>query len=467
MVKPSRVKPRLEFIPSRFNPWVMRLSYLSLPLLRRVRLRSWLPAGISRVDCENLKVLADCYRQFQAGEMRLLLAFRHCEVDDPLCIGHAFSQVSGVAQEHGWQVPSPVHSHFLYDRGMPLWAGRWLGWYFSRMGGIPVHRGRKLDLTALKAARKLLLEGQFPLSIAPEGATNGHSEIVSPLEPGAAQLAFWGVEDLQWAQRSLRMVMVPIGLQYHYPDPDWGALNRLLSQLEHDSGLAVKAFDQPGQVSNRAYYHRLVRLGQHLLKRMEQFYQRFYRNQFASLKPHDTSTETPAIAKRLGQVLEEALVVGENYFGLPSTGGLISRCRRLEEAGWSYIYREDIDAPDSLPPLDRGLADWIAEEASLHMRHMRLVESFVAVTDGYLQENPSFERLSEISLILFDMVERVKGTKVPRRPRLGWRQATIRIGEPIDVSDRWSAYCQGRRAAKQEVERLTADLQTALEGLIR
>jgi len=32
----------------------------------------------------------------------------------------------------------------------------------------------------------------------------------------------------------------------------------------------------------------------------------------------------------------------EDYFGLQAQGSLIERCRRLEEAGWTYIYREDL-----------------------------------------------------------------------------------------------------------------------------
>jgi hypothetical protein len=67
----------------------------------------------------------------------------------------------------------------------------------------------------------------------------------------------------------------------------------------------------------------------------------------------------------------------------------------------------------------------MAEEATLHMRHMRLVESFVAVTGTYVKDKPTFERFAETTLILFDLVERVKGTRVPKRPQLGTRQAVI------------------------------------------
>jgi len=75
----------------------------------------------------------------------------------------------------------------LYERGMPLWAGACLvgcclGWGFH-------HRGKHLT-DGLRTARDLLANGKLPMTVAPEGGTNGHSEIVSPLEPGVAQLGF-------------------------------------------------------------------------------------------------------------------------------------------------------------------------------------------------------------------------------------------------------------------------------------
>jgi hypothetical protein len=461
------VKPRLEFIPPRYNPWVMRSAYALLPLLLRVRLRPWLPAGIWPVICPNPEVLVEGFEQFQAGKIRLILAFRHSQVDDPMCLSYLFSRIlPRTARDRGMTLQSPVHSHFMYDRGMPLWAGRWLGWYFARMGGIPVHRGRRLDLTAIKTVREYLVQGRFPFTIAPEGATNGHGEIVSPLEPGTAQIAFWTVEDLHKAGRGERVVLLPVGLRYFYPNPDWAALNRLMNQLEADCGLTVQSFNDPAAATIEDYYQRLLRLAQQLLTRMELFYQRFYHRQVVEHSAGVTGDSAAAIAQRLSQILEAALKVGEEFFGLPSTGSIITRCRRLEEAGWAYIYRDDIDTLQHLPPLEQGLADWIADEASLQMRHMRLVESLVAVSGSYVREDPSFERFAETTLILFDLVERIKGTRVPRRPQLGVRQAVITLGDPMDISQRWPDYAQSRRAAKAAVETLTADLQAAMEALI-
>ncbi len=462
-----RAQPKLDFIPPTFNPFMLRLVHWSLPILQRFRLLSWLPAGISPIEIVNGETLVNLYHQFQIGKIRLILAFRHCEVDDPLSGLYLFSRgMPKIARQQAIPLQSPIHSHFMYDRGMTIWAGDWLGWLFAQMGGIPVHRGKNLDWQAIKKARELLINGKFPLVVAPEGATNGHSEIVSPLEPGVAQLAFWCVEDLAKANRIERVVVVPINIQYHYINPQWSKLDWLLSELEADCGLSQQAIDIAStKEPEKLYYPRLLRLGEYLLSEMERFYHRFYHRPLPDLSQDSISSEEN-LTVRLQKLLDVSLQIGEEYFGLKKKGNIIERCRRLEEAGWNYIYREDRAAFKNLSPLKRGLADWIAAEADLRMLHMRLVESFVAVTGTYIQDKPCFERFAETTLILFDAIARIKGNKNPRRPRLGWRKSKVTIGEPIAVSDRAIAYRQNRQGAKQAVAQLTQDLQTALNEMI-
>jgi hypothetical protein len=205
---------------------------------------------------------------------------------------------------------------------------------------------------------------------------------------------------------------------------------------------------------------------------MEDYYSRFY-HQKLSVKPSADSPVDPndvisneEFATRLSALLDAALNVAEQYFNLEPKGSVIDRCRRLEQAAWDYIYREDIKQPENLAPLDRGLADRIAEEATLRAWHMRIVESFVAVTGKYVQERPTAERFAETTLLMWDMVARIKGGSPFNRPKLGSQRAILTVGQPISVSTRWGDYQTNRRAAKQAVADLTQALQTALEAMI-
>ncbi|MBE9183431.1 1-acyl-sn-glycerol-3-phosphate acyltransferase [Microcoleus sp. LEGE 07076] len=472
-----QVQPPLEFIPPAYNPLVVRGTQQILPCWLRFR------TNISHIQAENVETLAELFHQFQNQKVRFLLAFRHPNSDDPYCLGQLiWKLVPQAARQKGIPLQFPVHSHFIYDRGIPLWAGAGVGWLYSRLGGTPIVRG-KIDRAGLRSARDLFTNSQFPIAAAPEGATNGHNEIVSPLEPGIAQMGFWCVEDLLKAGRTEKVLIVPIGIQYSYVNPPWQSLEKLLTQLEIDCGLTalertdianLDAENSAETDQNQKFqYLRLIRLGSHLLSVMEEFYTRFYHVSLQSkildstvLSQPETTGNYPdnqAMIARLTALLDAALQVAEQYFNLKPKGSLIDRCRRLEQAGWDYIYREDIKDIATLCPLERGLADRLAEEASLRMWHMRLVESFVSVTGRYVQEKLTAERLAETTLLLWDVLTRIKRGNPFGRPSLGKQQVQMTVGEPISVGDRWQAYQKGRRLAVAE---LTQDLQSALEAMI-
>jgi hypothetical protein len=421
----------------------------------------------------------DFFHQFQTGKIRFMLAFRHIEVDDPLCGLYLLSRlVPNAAKHQGVKLNYPLHTHFLYDRGMPLWGGQGLGLALSLMGGVSLHRGKHPDWLALRTARALMENGQLPLAVAPEGATNGHSEVLSPLEPGVAQLGFWCADDLAKVGRPETVWIIPVGLQYRYPNPNWQRLDWLINRLEVESGLSAwtsRHVDHDIQLQE--YNQRLLRLGTHLLTKLEAFYSHFHHCSLSEIKSasqesldallnESPDTLSDALNQRLHFLMENALKMAENYFGISSKGNYNDRCRRIEEAGWTYIYRQDLEHSSSLPHLDRGLADWVAEEASLHLLHMRLVESCVAVDARYTLEKPSFERFAETTLILFDLLARVRGDKLPGRPRLGMRHAHFTVGEPISVSDRYPAYQTNRTAARKAIAELTETLRQSLEFMI-
>jgi hypothetical protein len=454
-----QAQPPLEFIPPALNPLLLRFVHLFLP--------DWIrwKTPISQIEAENVEVLLDLYQQFQEGKIRFMLAFRHPKTEDPLCLAYLFSQlVPKVARQRGVQLQHPIHAHFIYDRGIPLWAGKHIGWLASHLGGTPIQRG-KADWTGLRSARDLYINGKFPMAAAPEGATNGLSEIVSPLEPGIAQMGFWCAEDLQKAKRDEKVLILPIGIKYSYVNQPWDNIANLLTELEAASGLSVNSTNNN---SFDVLYPRLLTLAEHLLSIMEQFYTRFYHQTLPDEKitNGEITDRNEALAYRLQAVMNISLFIAEQYFDLSSRGNWTDRCRRVEQAGWNYIFREDFKDIKSLSPIEKSLGDRIAEEAYFRMWHMRLVESFVAVSGIYIREQPTVERFAETTLILWDMVNKIKGNNPLPRPQLGKQQVKITVGTPISVSERYSGYKSSRVAGRQAVSELTSDLQQVLEDLV-
>ena len=470
---------KLEFIPPKYNVFVLKIFHLLLPIFLRFRLRPWLVAGITNIKVINAEILVELYEQFQKGKIRLIIAFRHPEIDDPLCLTYLLSRVvPKVAREKKIKLKYPIHSYFIYDRGMTIWGGNWLGWLFSKGGGIPIHRGKPLDRKALKTARDLLINGKFPLMIAPEGGNNLHSDIVSKLQLGVAQLGVWCVEDLFKENRTEEVLIVPINIQYKYIKNNWYKLDNLLCKLEKDSGLEIKIIKEYSNLEKikNLFYERLLILSDKILTSMENFYSCFYHVNISQVNILEIknceiemilSEENKYLANnvilRLDNLLHIALEVTEEYFKIKKKGSLIDRCRRLEEASWGYIYREDIKDFKNISSLDKNLAEWIANEAQLRVKHMRLVENFVAMTADYIREKPTFDRFTETSLILFDVMAKIKGEKIPKRPRLGKRITTLTIGKTISVKEYFNNENLSKRKRKQAVNNITYQLQKTLE----
>ncbi|MEN9222837.1 MAG: hypothetical protein Q6M04_10415, partial [Thermostichus sp. BF3_bins_97] len=367
-----------------------------------------------------------------------------------------------VAKQHGIRFRRRPHILFVYDRGLPLWLGSVARWGLPRLGGIPILRGR-LDRAGLKSSREQFVAGQYPLAVAPEGAVNGLSGFLNPLEPGAAQMGFWAVEDLQKAERPEQVLILPVGLRYHYLKDPSAALDNLLSRMEADCKLPPVKSAHVGQDYLLA---RIVRLGEHLIEVMQPFYERFYAPALPKSDTAKAPEGEPDLLARLQSVSDLALRVAEHHFGLQPQGDLIERRHRIEQAGWAWIYREDIADIPSLSALERGLANRVASEASFHLWHMRLVETLMVFAVRPVPEQPNLQGLAETALRLWSLLAWIKGENPvgTAPPSLGPRLARFSIGEPLSVSERWPAYQANRR---QAVQALTQDLQTEMERLVK
>lgn len=464
----TQAQPPLEFIPPQYTPWVLKFGRTVLP--------KWLPwkQDITHVELVNGKELVELFQQFQSGKSRFMLAFRHPSTNDPPCVAQAvWNEIPKAARKYGLTLQAPSHVHFVYDRGIPLWAGEAVGWLISHLGGTPIRRGR-LDTQGLRSIRELFASGPFPIAAAPEGGVNGHNEIVSPLEPGIAQFGFWCVDDLQKSDRAEDVFIVPLGIQYRFHTAPWQKLERLLTELETDSGInhpdsmMVTGLEDGAQLTadqESILYQRLHFLGEHLLNLMEDFYKTYYQQSLEMPSEPEGNTaweQKHSIAPRLQALLNAALTVAEQAFGMRAKGSLTDRCRRIEQASWDRIYREDLQDLESLPAVKRGLADLVAEDANLRIWHMHLVENFVSVTGKYVADNPTVERFADTLLLLWKMITQIKGESKPL-PKLGKKYALVTTGEPISVSDRWPEYKASRRKA---VATLTDTLQESMESLI-
>jgi hypothetical protein len=479
----TKAQPPLIFLPPNIQSWVLNLVIWLLPYWLKHHLK------ISKINVSEIHQLVSDYKQSQVGKMRLILAFRHSSNDDLYCLAYLLTKLLPLGtKQHLISLKAPIFAHFFYDRGQSTWARNFGDWIYRRLGGIPLQRGRP-DRFALKTARNLLVNGVMPLAMAPEGPKNGHGEIVSPLELGVAQMGFWGMEELVKGGRTEDVLIIPIGIQYHYIGEPWIELEQLLYELElecgwtvgapteglpqrRDSQVAIAQFNSSGHQEidgkpmQKLLYDRIYKISQYLLYQIENVYAQFHQYEIPERPPLERAISRTTISQRVQNLVDFTLQISENYFNLEPIGTNLDRSRRIEQAGWNWIYPKELKNPENVSAIGSKLADRIATEADLRMWHMQIVESFVPVTSSYLKDKPTIDRFAEIALLLWDLTARIQDKNPLHRPIIAHRRVEITIGNSISIGDYWNRYEGSRRESKQAVVDVTEELQAALERMV-
>ena len=430
----QNARPALRRLPTRASRIVQAVVSRLLPLLFRGQ-------GLEIRNGNAANGLARAFAAQQSGASNLLIAFRHPSTRDPVVLADLFwNRVPEAARRLKLPLARPIQLRFLYDRGIPIWAGPVIGWLLQRSGGIAIHRGR-LDRPALSQARAALAQGRYPLVVAPEGATNNLSGEMAPLEPGVAQLAFWAAEDLEKAGDSRQLEVLPVGIQYSWRKHNWGALDARLNALERHLGIPTAAVS-PGNLETTRR-ERLIEIGMNLLKALEQL---------ERLKPDPEKS----FSERIGAYRLHGLAKAEAHFALRAVGNLQERCRRIEQAAWDRIYRDGVD---QLPPLERSLADWEAREADLQLTRMRLVEHFTSVSGHYISDRSDFDRFAEMLLLVEEAIGWIEDKPWKGQPSLGPQRVELRLGRALPVRPRLNGYLRNRR---ESMQLFMQDLEQAL-----
>jgi len=451
----TRVQPPLKVYPPKPNQLLLKLIRMVTPFWLRGQ------CGIKQIETRYIDRLVEATKKFQDGKSRYLLAFRHPTTDDPFAMLYLLTYaVPEQAREMGIKLTKTPHSSFVYDRGISLWAGEYINWLFPALGGISIFRG-KLDRAALNLIRQQIINGKEPLSMAPEGGTNGKSELVAELEPGIAQIGFWSAEDLLKEGRTEEMLIIPVGIQYEYSAKAWGAIDQTIITIEKECGITKP------EITPNTRYQRLYDLGSYLVQWVSDYYKNFY-GSYANT--NTTITDTDDLATRVQDLADRILRVAEMNFGIKSKGTAIDRCRRLEQAGWDRIFRNDIKDIAQLSQVERSFADQLALEANYSNWHMKIAESIIGVTSDYVRQHPSPSRYVEVLKLMWSVLQRVterdQESVFKETPSFGDRKVIISVAEPLSVSDRLPEYQSSRTAAKECTRKLTEEISNSLNNLI-
>ena len=138
----------------------------------------------------------------------------------------------------------------------------------------------------------------------------------------------------------------------------------------------------------------------------------------------------------------------------------IARVYRIRREGWERIFpRHPIEG---LSRFERAMKHRQAGEAWYAMRHMEFVDLMEYLDPDYLDaenipDGPSYNRLVETALNLYDLVQRLSGGNFTNRIQPFPMKAVVLAGNPVDVSERLPEYRRDMRKAVADVTHAMKD----------
>lgn len=406
-----------EFVAARPAPLVRGFFCRTLPLV--------LPRlGVVGVDYDE----ADLARVRALAGERVLLVPNHPTNTEPAILFHLSCRVG-----------QPFHFLACREAFEPFW-GLW-GQVIRRVGAFSVVRGTA-DRASFRATRDLLAREKSKLVVFPEGEVYSQNDTLLPFNAGIFQLAFWAIDDLRKAGSGgdAPLYVLPIALKYRFVRDMTPAIRASLARLERFNGLPV---ERAGDA-----YERLRRIGLTMLCSVEREYR--LPTPTGEAAEADLTPRMTAIKEAIVQRVATAAGVP-----LPKGDTLPDRMRALIHIVEAVTEGEpEREAPTAY---ERSLRHDQRERARPLLRDLKRLANYIALTDNYVRTDPTPERMA-------DTIQRLERESFGHAILDGPRRCRVRVGEPINLAERYADY---QKAKRVEVARVTHEVEAQVLSLLR
>lgn len=331
--------------------------------------------GINKISFYNAHTLYKEIENFQQGKSRLLIAFRHPTRHDPPVIAYAFlNLLYKSARKAGYTLDRINHCHYLYGTWVLMWANKLAKWLFPGIGAIPVS-SRGMNISSIKTIRDILLNGDYPLALAPEGQVNYHNGLCESLEPGIINMASWCREDLNRSQIDKDVRVLPLSLYYYYPQNE-----KILKEIYRRIN-RILAIETPTGSSQE----RLCIYTKDIIRPIEREYLEI-----------DDSTIKIGLPERISRLTDSVLERAEKILSISGTGSFLNRVVTI---------RATIEH------------DLIKSGQKTHeaIRHMEIADILEYITPSYIEDIEDKNRYIEYGLNLLDLYNRFNGGNISTR----------------------------------------------------
>jgi 1-acyl-sn-glycerol-3-phosphate acyltransferase len=324
-----------------------------------------------------------------------------------------------------YEISRRLKRPFTYMAAYQIFTGA-ARWVLPRIGVFSVDR-EGADLSAFKTAVSLLAEGNFPLVIFPEGEIYRVAERVTPLREGAFAIAAAAARKLEGTGRKLWIL--PVGMCYRFVDghDPLPALRSLMDRLETRFTWRVQ--------DHRPLVERILHYADGILSLKEVEY-------LGSPASGTFKDRAANLMERILAGMEGRLLKGRRATTTPE------RVKELRRACLELLVK---------PECQKGSVLW--QSARNDLEDLFVVMQIFSYPGDYVRLKPTVERLAET---LMKCEEDFLG--VDQAPPRAARRVVVRIGEPLDLSDRLAA--AGQSKPRQLVPLLAVEIEARIQSLL-
>lgn len=377
----------------------------------------------------ELVVSHECLEKIRSlKNQRLLLLPNHPTFQDPIVM---------------FVLSAKLGQMFYYLAAYELFNGS-LGGLFQRLGVYSIRRGL-VDRPSIAHTLALLTQQCCRLVVFPEGGCSFQNDTVMPFRVGAVQIAFQAMSKIvKQGEPIPDLYVIPVSIKYRYIQDMTKAIAQTLNRLEQALNLKV--------VSGASPYERLRALAQQVLVKVEQEY-----------GVHSPAKCELPWDQRISLLRNYVLENCEQQLGISSNPKELARERtyRIENVlktkvnqfeAQTVISESDLLKVDSATSPE---ATSIDSSTALIEKSVKRLLNFDAICDGYVAENPTPERfldtLMRLEREVFD---------IDKPPAKGYRQAKVKIGEPVNLKDFFADFERDRAGT---VNAVTLKIQQSVQ----
>ena len=407
-----------------------RISLFVLFLCRLLgRLYLFLFYGIARIILPGDRDLCNAFKRALAGESRCIIAFRHPNGGEPQLLSWFFLfKLRRAAARKGIRFARWPHAVFVYGYEVVRWGGRVARFVMPNIGSMPIHHS-KINSHGMKRIYKAIINGPYPVALAPEGQVSYTTDAVPRLEPGVIRIGFIAAERLAKMGVDSPLEILPVSVFFRFGSWGRATIELLLRRIEKACGISRR--------SGVPFAERLRLARDHILKTNEARYK-------------IRSDDSLSFEERLDRVINAALDTGERMMGLKSYGDYFFRLYRLRQACWDRIFLPGIESLDDLTSMERNVYDLQSGEAWYIARHQELADFCWYFRIPLPTEETAFPSKIEYVQNLWDFANRTMGGAYADRVSIFPRKVIIRAAPVINLSERLPAYQKDKKAAIAE-----------------